>query len=672
MYVFIKKFPGNITKKLFSIFKKPLYNIVMKQKKWLESLKHVLGLGKRSDYINEYFDKSNIKSGIYVSSVIIALEVFMITNTIIRQFFEETKRDPKWFIIHISCFSILLISALALFIYSVRHIKKLSSNRNLWEVLKFIFAIVSLAFGIYISFLDYQKGEQFITLMTMTIFVFCFVVWRPVYSVLLLGTTYALFFIICNKYLPATYATKVNLSIVFISILMSAINAYLQKLKEAQKDEKLEHTQGILIKLSISDEVTGIANMHYFRSQALEFMHNKEVDIDNLIFLFLDIENFKILNEKFGFWEGNTFLRDFADTINQVFKDSIVAHFSNDNFVILTKNEAVQEKLNTLRRYLLSTKYDIKLGLKAGGYRPENRECLPLIACDHARYACYTIKKRYNHDYCEYDSTMASNFQKKQYIINNIDDAIKNEYIKVFYQPVVNAKNGKLCGLEALARWEDPKYGFLSPADFIQTLEEYYQIYKLDLFVVEKVCQHFVHIIERNLPLIPVSLNFSRRDFDSINLATDVEACLQKYNVDKKLIHIEVTESTLSENDEKLKAILKEFRKNGYALWLDDFGAGYSGLNVLKEYDFDMMKIDMKFLTGFSGNKKARLILKNIISMAKELNMSTLTEGVETEEAYQFLKENGCEQIQGYLFGRPMPVQELYEKVKIGMYQLDL
>ena len=107
-------------------------------------------------------------------------------------------------------------------------------------------------------------------------------------------------------------------------------------------------------------------------------------------------------------------------------------------------------------------------------------------------------------------------------------------------------------------------------------------------------------------------------------------------------------------------------------MWLDDFGAGYSGLNVLKEYDFDMMKIDMKFLSGFSGNEKARKILKNIITMAKGLNMSTLTEGVETEEAYQFLKENGCEQIQGYLFGRPMPVTELYEKVKIGMYQLDL
>lgn len=640
--------------------------------KFSERIKTFFGIGRHSQYVNEYFDKSNIRSSIYVSSVVILLEIFMILNTIIRQFDEETKRTTQWLVIHISCFSVLLIASLALFLYSLRHVKKLSSNRHLWEVLKYIFSIISIAFGIYISFLDYKKGEQFITLMTMTIFVFCFVVWRPVYSIILMCASYGLFFVICDRYLPATYATKVNLTIVLISIIMSAINAYHQKLKEAKKDEKLEHAQGILLKLSISDEVTGIANMHYFRSQALEQMHDKSVDVSSLIFLFLDIENFKILNEKYGFWEGNSFLKKFADMTNLVFKDSLVAHFSNDNFVVLTKNEAVQERLQTIRRNLLSMSYDIKLGLKVGGYRPENRDCLPLMACDHARYACYTIKKHYNHDYCEYDSTMASNFQKKQYIINNIDEAIKKEYIKVYYQPVVNAASGKLCGLEALARWDDPQYGFLSPVDFIQTLEEYYQIYKLDMYVVEKVCRNFVYAKENGLVLIPVSLNFSRLDFDSINLAEDVEACLQKYGIDKKLIHIEVTESTLSEDDEKLKEILRKFRSNGYALWLDDFGAGYSGLNVLKEYDFDMMKIDMKFLSGFSGNTKARHILKNIIAMAKELGMSTLTEGVETEEAYQFLRDNGCEQIQGYLFGRPMPDKELYEKLKAGLFQLDL
>jgi len=607
----------------------------------------------------------------YVSSVVILLEIFMISNVTIRQFYPETRRTMNWLITHISCYLLLLFSALALFICSVHHIKKQNSKRKYWEILKYIFSIVSLVFGIYISFMDYKKGEQFITLMTMTIFVFCFVVWRPIYSIFLLTLTYCIFFFICNHFVPASYATKINLSIVFISILMSAINAYNQKFQEAEKSEKLEHIQNVLLKLSISDEVTGIANMHYFRSQALSLIKDKSTEIKDLIFLFLDIENFKILNEKYGFWEGNVFLKNFADMTNKVFKDSIVAHFSNDNFVVLTKNEAVQEKLMTIRRNLLSMNYDINLVLKVGAYKPENRDCLPVIACDRARYACYTIKKHFNNDYCEYDTFMARKFQKKQYIINNIDTAIKKGHIKVYYQPVINAGNGKLCGLEALARWEDENYGFLSPAEFIQTLEEYHQIYKLDMHIVELVCRNFVYAKEHGLAVIPTSLNFSRLDFDSLNIAEDVDSCLKKYGIDKNLIHIEVTESTLSDNDQRLKEILKKFKDSGYALWLDDFGAGYSGLNVLKEYDFDMMKIDMKFLNDFSGNEKARSILKNIIMMAKELGMNTLTEGVETEDAYKFLRQNGCEQMQGYLFGRPMPDMELYEKLKEGIYQLD-
>ena len=266
---------------------------------------------------------------------------------------------------------------------------------------------------------------------------------------------------------------------------------------------------------------------------------------------------------------------------------------------------------------------------------------------------------------------MSLRFHKKQYIINNFDSAIKNQYVKVFYQPVVNSQNGKICGFEALARWDDPKIGFLSPIDFIQTLEEYYQIHRLDMYIVEKVCQNINIAKSKGLKILPVSLNFSRLDFDSLQLAEEVENCLNKYDIDKSFIHIEVTESTLSENDTKLKEELKSFRSHGYALWLDDFGSGYSGLNVLKEYDFDMLKIDMKFLSNFSGNEKARYILQNIINLAKSLGMQTLAEGVETEEAYKFLKDIGCEKLQGYLFSKPIPLEEIEAKIADGSFQTE-
>ena len=635
-----------------------------------DSLKRFLGLEKFTKYTNEYFDKSNIRSSLYVSSVVIILEIWMIISTLFLQYFGDLNRSKQWLITHLGSYILLLISAGILFFYSILNHKKILKNQKIWLTIRFFFSVIAIGFGIYISFLDYLKGEQFITLMTMTIFVFCFTVWRPIYTILFLFSSYSIFFIICNKAEPATYATKVNLTIVFITITMSAINSYSQKLSEAKKDEKLEQAQDILLKLSISDEVTGIANMNYFRGQALELMQKKETVIENLIYLFIDIENFKTLNQKYGFWEGNTFLKNIADILNELFKDSIIAHFSNDNFVILTENKNIKEKILDLCQRINNFKYDIKLGLKVGAYKPENRECLPLLACDHARYACNTIKKNYNITYCEYDNDMALRFQKKQYIINNFDEAIKNEYIKVFYQPLIDANTGKICGLEALSRWDDPKYGFLPPADFIETLEEYHQIHRLDMYVVDRVCRDIIEVKNTRRKLIPISLNFSRMDFDSLNLAEEVGSCLEKYGIDKSAIHIEITESTLSEDDDKLKEELKSFRSQGYALWLDDFGSGYSGLNVLKEYDFDLIKIDMKFLSNFEGNQKARTILQNVIKLAKDLGMQTLTEGVETNEACDFLRENGCEKLQGYLFGKPMSKIEFQVKIDEGIYTI--
>lgn len=621
-----------------------------------QRLKRFLGIQKYSNYINDFFDRSNIKSSIIVSSVVIVLEVWMILSTLITQ---VSRRTGEWIFTHLLCYFLLLTAASVLLIYSILHRKKPLKKRGLWQFVRVLFSIVSIAFGIYISYTDYLKGEQFITLMTMTIFVFSFVVWRPFFSISFLATSYLVFFLICHNTIPASYATKINLTIILISVLMSAINSYLQKLSEAEKEEKLDHAHDILIKLSISDEVTGIANMNYFRSQALEYMNKPDVDVKKLIYLFLDIENFKILNQKYGYWEGNNFLHKMADIIAEIFQEALIAHFSNDNFVILTEDKQIKEKIRVICQKIKALDYDINLGLKVGAYRPEDKACLPLLACDHARYACNSIKKNYNITYCEYDSFMSDKFQKKQYILNNFDKAIENEYIEVYYQPLVNAASGKVCGLEALARWNDPEIGFLSPADFIETLEEYHQIHRLDMYIVDKVGKTIMIEKEKHKKILPVSLNFSRLDFDSLNLAEEVENCLQHYNIEKENIHIEVTESTLSENDDRLKDALKRFRDYGYALWLDDFGSGYSALNVLKEYEFDVMKIDMKFLSDFGNNEKAKQVLKNVITMAKDLGMKTLTEGVETQEAYDFLRENGCEMLQGFLFSKPVPRNEV-------------
>lgn len=635
-----------------------------------DRVKQFLGIEHYSSYVEDYFELSNVRSSIYLSCVIISLELWMIISAVVRHLSGSSRRTPEWLFKHLTSYVVLLAAGLIMLIYALLYIKNKKSVKKAGGIIYAIFSVIAIGFGIYISYLDYVKGEQFITLITMSIFVFCFIVWRPIHTISFLTVAFLVFVNICHKVIPASYATKVNLFIIWIALLMSAISAYHQKIKEAHKDERLEANNNLLLKLSISDEVTGISNMTYFRGQTIELLKNKKIDFTKKIFLFLDIEHFKYYNDKYGFWEGNNFLKNFAQLVEKTFSGSIVAHFSNDNFVVFTDDDGIQKKLDVLRKQIVNPDFEIKMSLKTGAYRPESRDCLPVVACDHARYACYSIKKHYDRDYCEYDSSMAKDFYRKQYIINNLDAAIENEYIKVYYQPVIDAASGNICGAEALARWNDPTYGFLSPADFIETLEEYHMIHKLDMFVVRRVCRDLAEAKEKHNRIVPVSLNFSRLDFEYIDLAQEVEKNVSEHKIDKGSIHVEITESALTENNEGLQTSLRELRSSGHSLWLDDFGSGYSGLNVLKEYDFDMMKIDMKFLSNFDSNEKAKTLLKNIVILAKDLGMKTLSEGVETEEAREFLKSIGCEHMQGYLFGRPMPVEELVAKIQSGVYHI--
>ncbi len=639
--------------------------------KWLIKIKKLLGLEKFTPYISSYFEKSNAVSGLYLSSVVVILELWMIASTAFYQMTSEYKRSTIWLWNHVSCYVLLLIAGIAMMVYSYRYVKNKKPNRYIGKGINIAFSVISILFGMYISYLDYAKGEQFITLFTMVLFIFCFLCWRPIYSILFLTVSFLTFYFICNRAASATYATQVNLSIIYIAIIMSAANNFHQKYREAKKDERLEEVNDVLLKLSISDEITGISNMSYFISQTLSELHEKELDVTQKLFLFLDIEHFKNYNEKYGFMAGNEYLKHIADVIQRTFSDSMVAHFSNDNFVVFTQDKNVQNKLEVIRSEIRKCDCGLTMDLKTGAYRPKDRDCLPIVACDHARYACNSIKKHFDKNYCEYSEDMNKDFYRKQYIINTIDKALEEKYIKVFYQPLVNSATGSLSGLEALARWDDPTYGFLMPQMFINTLEEYHQIHKLDMYVLNKVCQDIVEEKERGGHVFPVSLNFSRLDFEVMDLASEVEKTLQRYGVEKKYIHVEITESALTENDGKLQKALETFRKSGYALWLDDFGSGYSGLNVLKEYEFDVMKIDMKFLQNFDGNEKSRTILRNIVTLAKDIGMLTLTEGVETEEAHIFLREIGCEKLQGYLFGRPMPKEELFQKIDSGEYVPD-
>lgn len=640
-------------------------------KKNLRQLKKLLGLNGFGDSFKHYIDIDNAHAGMVISSIVMALELYMIFYVLFIAFFGAKSRSLLWIAQHLTAYIILFLGALSLFIFSRRFSLGKTQNRKMGKFLMLAFAALSLSFGIYISYLDYQKGEHILNFITMEIFITGLLIWRPAVSIAMVTLSFIFFYYLCDSAISATYATKMNLFTTWLAIVVTTVSRFHQKVREVRKSEHIENVNAYLGEISVTDEITGIGNMLSFRNRVGEIRNTNKEEFLSRIFLFLDIVNFKSYNERHGFDEGSRFLSTIAHKILYTFPNDPVARFSDDHFVIFPKHDKLlQEKLASIRKSIIIADNEVKLGLKVGSYIPEDVSCHTNTACDFARYACETIKKKYELDYCEYTTASAEDFARKQYVINNIDKALEQGYIKVFYQPVVLAEDGTLCGFEALARWIDPNYGFMPPYTFIPVLEEYRQIHKLDAYILKEVCEDILLAPKRNVPVFPISVNFSKIDFELMDIEKLLSENVEAKNIDKNLIHIEVTESALSQNDEKLRKTLHILKSKNYSLWLDDFGSGYSGLNLLKEYDFDMMKIDMAFLNNFNENPKSRPILKNIISLAQDIGMKTLSEGVETKEEFEFLRKIGCEKIQGFLFGRPMPKEEAIEKILNGTFSI--
>ena len=239
----------------------------------------------------------------------------------------------------------------------------------------------------------------------------------------------------------------------------------------------------------------------------------------------------------------------------------------------------------------------------------------------------------------------------------HLEKAIENGEFEVYFQPIIHTISGSLCGFEALVRWHHPTLGFLNPMQFLPSLEETKQIYHLDIHIIEKVCQWYAALIAAQAPVVPVSVNLSRSDFESEDMFSVVETLTQKYGMPRSMLNIEVTESAFSERETLMASTVERFRSAGYQVWMDDFGSGYSSLNTLKDHTLDELKIDMGFLSDMGLRSKR--IIRSIISMAKDISMVTVVEGVETQEQVDFLKAIGCDRMQGYYFSRPLPYQDL-------------
>ncbi|MCR5619679.1 MAG: GGDEF and EAL domain-containing protein [Lachnospiraceae bacterium] len=410
-----------------------------------------------------------------------------------------------------------------------------------------------------------------------------------------------------------------------------------------------------------TDPLTGLFNMSFFYHQVAMDLSSLVPWKGDMAFIHFDIPNFKLYNERYGFNAGDNLLCDFSRAIVSAFNSSIVSRFSDDHFVVFSKNsrdEVLNQVEQVYKTMLNSEDTTARVRIKAGIYFPEDRRPEVGLSCDHARLACNSIKSRHDYYYCIYDEALREKLRRQQYVVDHVEEAVAKEYIKVFYQPVINLGSGKICGYEALVRWIDPVIGFLSPGDFIETLEQFHLIHLVDRFVIKKVCEDYKNLKDAGEDVVPVSLNISRLDFELCDIFGILEATREEYDVPRSMLDIEITESALNDNVKYISHECDKMRTKGYSLWLDDFGSGYSSLNTIAEYDFDVLKLDMIFLRSFDTNLRSRELMRYIIKGACGLGLNTLCEGVETEEQCRFLQMTGCDKAQGFYFGKPMPMEE--------------
>ena len=510
--------------------------------------------------------------------------------------------------------------------------------------------------GKYIAIAN-QDYKQIICFLMMVLYVGCLLIWRPYISVAILGSIFLAFYLLLKYVNPSTRyfseGDEVNYLTFFISLAMVSVSIFAQRNLEAHKDEELEI-------LATKDKLSDLYSFEYFCTLCSEKIKDENIQDKEYIYLFFDITSFKVLNDQKGFEYGNSFLRKVGDILKEEWPDALLSRQGDDHFVAFVKNENIEEKLNMVEEKIRNLDLDVRPGVKVGGYTFTSTRLDPHSSIEKARYAFSALKEQGGHsNYLRYNHEMSKHYALVQYIVSHIDEAVNKGWIVAYYQPVVYSKDRKLCGVEALARWIDPENGFLNPGVFVGALEDAQLAYKLDLAMLEIVCKNMRRVLDNKETIVPTSINFSRSDFSIVDVPSEIVKITSKYNIPTHYLHIEITESALLEEHVDLKEAMRQIKENGFEIWLDDFGSGYSSFNALKDYSFDVLKLDMEFLKGFETNQKSRPLIKSVIEMANQIGMRTLAEGVETDEQAEFLKSIGCEKLQGYLISKPITYEDL-------------
>lgn len=418
----------------------------------------------------------------------------------------------------------------------------------------------------------------------------------------------------------------------------------------------------LLEKREETDSLTGLFRYGPFFEKA-ERLLKKQSDSEHFM-VAIDIEHFKLFNEWYGEEEGDRFLIKIGNHLKAVeqFYDSVAGYMGGDDFVIILPEDlsilkSLEDEINDYAR-----QYGGNAGfLPAFGiYRIEERSLPVSMMYDRAAIALNSVKGNYAKRIGWYDPSMKRKMENDQVLLSEIQRALEKKEFIFYAQPQCNMMTGKIIGLESLVRWQHPIRGLVSPGEFIPLLERNGFITYLDIYVWELVCGQLSSWIRSGLRPIPVSVNMSRMDIYAIDVVAKFRELVDRYGIDPKFLEIEITESAYAEDCDLIRKVVEDLRKAGFPVYMDDFGSGYSSLNMLKDVNVDVIKIDTKFLDMNENSRSRGMgILETIVRMARVMQLKVIAEGVEEKEQVDFLINIGCIYGQGYYYYKPLPVSQV-------------
>ena len=417
------------------------------------------------------------------------------------------------------------------------------------------------------------------------------------------------------------------------------------------------------------DCLTGLYNTNTFSAMAEKYL--KRYPEQRCQILCVDVQRFKLVNDICGARQGDELLKYLAHRLEETFRTdrTLIGRLASNLFVLLLPlAEGGEQAAEKIREIFRDSPLDMEVLPAIGLYTAEDPELPVALMCDRAVLALNSIKGNYMQMWAVYDEPMRNRLMQEQEILNGAESALRNREFRLYIQPKCSLATGKMTGAEVLVRWEHPVRGLMEPKDFMPFFEKSGFIRKMDQYIWEETAAWMQKWQSMGRRLIPVSVNVSRVDILGMDVRRILQSLVERYELEPSMLEIEITEGAYSSRTEEITGFAEDLMRQGFTVLMDDFGSGYSSLNLLKDISIDVLKLDMRFLDNH--RRKSRDIVTSVVSMAKWLNLKVVAEGVENRQQVEFLLDIGCNYAQGFYYYKPMRL-EAFEQLLLDEEKVD-